>query len=69
MTNYEKLKCLVDELNFMFKEGLIDEEECGTIKEEIFSTMEILSDCDEICAEAFKEDMKEFAMMEDGDEK
>lgn len=69
MTNYEKMKVLVDHLQFMIDEGLIDEEHCGTVKEEIFSTMEILSDCNEICAEAFKEDMKEFFIMEGGDTK
>lgn len=68
MTNYEKIKLLTKQLQFMLDEGLIDEEYCGTVKEEIYSTMEILSDCDEICAEAFKEDMKEFAIMEGGDE-
>lgn len=68
MTNYEKSKVLVDQLQFMIDEGLIDEEHCGTVKEEIFSTMEILSDCNEICEESFKEDLKEFAMMEGGDE-
>ena len=67
MTNYEKLKVLVDQLQFFLDEGLIDEEHCGTIKEEIFSTMEVLSECDEKYQEAFKEDMKEFAMMEGGD--
>ncbi len=69
MTNYEKLKVLVDQLNFLLDEGLIDEEECGTIKEEIYSTMEILSDCNEMCEEAFKEDMKEFSIMEGGETK
>lgn len=68
MTNYEKIKVLVDQLNFLLDEGLIDEEECGTIKEEIYSTMEILSDCNEICAKAFKEDMKELALLIGGDE-
>ena len=59
MTNYEKFKVLVDQLQFMLDEGIIDEEHCGTIKEEIFSTMEILSDCCVEYAEAFKEDLKE----------
>ena len=69
MTNYEKLKVLVDQLQFMLDEGLIDEEHCGTVKEEIFSTMEILSDCCVEYAEAFEEDLKEFATMKGGDAK
>lgn len=67
MTNYEKLKRLVDQLKFMLDEGIIDEEGCGTVKEEIHSTMEILSDCNELDAEAFKEDLKESAISEGGD--
>lgn len=59
MTNYEKLTRLVNHLQFMLAEGIIDEEHCGTVKGEIFSTMEILSDCDEECEEAFREDIKE----------
>ena len=60
MTNYEKLERLVKHLQFMIDEALIDPEHCGTIKEEIFSAMEILADCDEECAEAFSSDLKDF---------
>jgi hypothetical protein len=59
MTNYEKIKLIAKHLQFMLDEGLIDEEHCGTVKEEIYSTMEILSDCDSEYEEAFKEDLKE----------
>ena len=66
MTNYEKLTRLVNHIQFMLDEGIIDEESCGTIKEEIFSAMEILSDCDAECEEAFRETLKEFGSDENG---
>lgn len=66
MTNYEKIKLLAKQLQFMLDEGLIDEEHCGTVKEEIYSTMEILADCNEEYAEAFEEDLKELEGDENG---
>ena len=63
MTNLEKLKILVDHLQFMIDEDLVDEEHCGSIAEEVMSTMEILSDCNVECEEAFKEDLKMFAKL------
>lgn len=45
MTNLEKLKKVVEQLTFMIGEGLIDEDCCGTIYEEVESTIEILRDC------------------------
>ena len=59
MTNYNKLRLLVDHLQFLLDEELITEDNCGTVKEEIFSTMEILADCDADCAEAYATDMAE----------
>lgn len=62
MTNFEKMKHLVQQLQFFIDEGLINEENCGMVKEEIFSTMEVLSDCDAECQKAFKEDMEELKL-------
>lgn len=44
MTNLEKLKLVVGQLQFMIDEGLIDEESCETVEEEVASAIEILID-------------------------
>lgn len=57
--NFYKLKLLSDHLQTMIKDGLIAPDgECGTIPEEIYSCIEILSQCDEEWADMFDEDMR-----------
>ena len=63
MSNYEKIKCIAQQLQFFIDEGLIDEKNCGSVAEEVMSTMEILSDCDSVCEEGFKKDLMAFALI------
>lgn len=58
MTNLEKIKKLVHHLQFMIDEGILNEEECGTVLEEIHSTMEILVDCNPEMEIDFAQDIK-----------
>lgn len=58
MTNFEKIKLIVNQLQFYIEEGLITENECGSVLEEIYSAMEILEDCGAVDNETFKQEMK-----------
>ena len=58
MTNFDKIKLITAHLKFMIDEGILDEEGCGNVVEEIYSTMEILADCNEDYKAAFEDDMR-----------
>ena len=66
MTNLEKLKMIVSQLQFMINEGIIDEEHCGMIHEEVYSTIEILLDCDPFLAPTFDADLTIFNRLKSG---
>lgn len=68
MTNLERLKMVVGQLQFMINENIIDEN-CGSICEEVYSTMEILVDADICLATAFHHDMMTFSKMIGGETK
>lgn len=57
MTNFEKIKLIANQLQFYIEEGIITENECGSVLEEIYSTMEILEDCGAVNNEDFKKEM------------
>ena len=69
MTNLERLKMVVNQIQFMIDEGIIDEEHCGMIHEEVYSAMEILLDCDILRATAFHSDMMIFNRLKGGEAK
>lgn len=65
MTNFEKIKLIVNQLQFYIEEGLITENECGSVLEEIYSAMEILEDCGAINDGTFKEEMAALEKVKD----
>lgn len=60
MSNLDKLRLVIGHIKFMIDEDIITEESCGSIKEEIYSTIEILCDIDFNYQQNFEKDMKEF---------
>lgn len=59
MTNFEKLNRVINHIQFMIDEGLIAEGACGSIREEVYSSIEILVDCNPEIKKDFEKDMEE----------
>lgn len=61
MTNFEKVKLITKELQFLIDEGLLNEEGCGTVLEELHSVVEILADCNDELRGAFSGELEALA--------
>lgn len=59
MTNFEKLRLVTEHIIFMIDEGVITEETCGSIREEIYSAIEILVDSNPRWKKTFTKDMED----------
>lgn len=54
MTNLEKLKLVIGQIQFMIDEKIIDEDSCGSILSEVHDACEILVDANP----EYKEDLR-----------
>jgi hypothetical protein len=61
MTNFEKIKHITKQLQFYIDEGLLNEGNCSSVLEEIFSAMEILVDSNPEMKEDFSQELAALA--------
>ena len=58
MSDFEKIKLIAKQLQFFIDEGIVNENDCGSVLEEIYSVMEILEDCNQELKGVFSKEMK-----------